>query len=107
VERYRAIWGIPVTAVIFVLLHQISYDLSPVVFVSGVMLWTTIGVLYHRSKSLYLVGVFHGTMNTLLNSLHFEASDTSSLLVNTLALCLTIVIALLKKRGAGVRTNPA
>lgn len=105
VERYRAIWGIPITAVVFVLLHQISYGLSPVVVVSGVMLWTTVGVLYHLSKSLYLVGVFHGTMNTLLNSLQYEAGDMSSLFVHALALCLAIIIALLNIRGSGIRAN--
>ena len=106
VERYRAIWGIPITAVVFVLLHQISYHLSPVVVISGVMLWTTVGVLYHLSKSLYLVGVFHGTMNTLLNSLHFETNDMSSLFVHALALGLAIVIVFFKIQGSGIRTNP-
>ena len=38
VERYRAIWGIFFTAVVFVLLHQISYRLSPIIILSGVML---------------------------------------------------------------------
>jgi membrane protease YdiL (CAAX protease family) len=50
VERYRAIWGILITAMIFVLLHQISYNLSPIIFLSGVMLWTAIGALYYLSK---------------------------------------------------------
>lgn len=106
VERYRAIWGILITAVVFVLLHQISYSLSPVIILSGVMLWTTIGSLYHWSKSLYLVSVFHGTMNTLLNTLHFEFSDFSSLVVHALMLLLVIIVALVKSRGSGIRLNP-
>jgi len=106
VKQYGAIWGVLATSVVFTLLHQISYRLSPVVILSGMMLWTTIGVLYHWSKSLYLVGVFHGTMNTLLNTLHFEAGDISSLVVHALALCLAIVVALVKMRGSGIRSNP-
>ena len=106
VKRYRAIWGVLATSVVFTLLHQISYRLSPVVMLSGVMLWTTIGALYHWSKSLYLVSVFHGTMNTLLNTLHFEVGDISSLVVHALVLCLVIVVALVKIRGSGIRSNP-
>jgi len=106
VKQYRAIWGVLATSVVFTLLHQISYRLSPVVILSGVMLWTTIGVLYHLSKSLYLVSVFHGTMNTLLNTLHFEVADISSLVVHALVLCLVIVVALVRIRGSGIRSNP-
>jgi membrane protease YdiL (CAAX protease family) len=106
VTQYGAIWGVLATSVVFTLLHQISYRLSPVVILSGVMLWTTMGALYYLSKSLYLVGVFHGTMNTLLNTLHFEAGDSSTLVVHTLALCLTLVVALVKRRGSDIRPNP-
>jgi membrane protease YdiL (CAAX protease family) len=106
VKQYGAIWGILATSVVFTLLHQISYSLSPVVILSGVMLWTAIGVLYHLSKSLYLVGVFHGTMNTLLNTLQFEVSDVSNLVVHALVLCLVIVVVLVKTRGSGIRSNP-
>jgi hypothetical protein len=70
------------------------------------MLWTTIGVIYHLSKSLYLVSVFHGTMNTLLNTLHFEVDDISSLAMHALVLCLVIVVALVKMRGSGIRSSP-
>ena len=106
VKQSGAIWGILATSVVFTLLHQISYSLSPVVILSGVMLWTAIGVLYHLSKSLYLVGVFHGTMNTLLNTLQFEVGDVTSLVVNALVLCVVIVVVLVKVRGSGIRSNP-
>jgi membrane protease YdiL (CAAX protease family) len=105
VRRFSVVWGILATSVLFTLLHQISYRLSPVIILSGVMLWTTIGVLYHLSNSLYLVGVFHGTMNTLLNSMNFEVADISSLFVHALALCLAIGIALFKIRSSGIRSN--
>jgi membrane protease YdiL (CAAX protease family) len=107
VERYRATWGILITAVVFVLLHQISYALSPVTILSGVMLWTTIGALYYLSKSLYLVVLFHGVMNTLLNTTNFEVGDTSSMAVHALALFLVIIVALVRSRVTGFRSNPA
>ena len=107
VKRYRAIWGVLAAAVIFTLLHQISYRLSPVTILSGVMLWTTMGALYLLSKSLYLVGMFHGVMNTLLNTLHFEVGDISSMVVHAFALLLVIGFAILRPRVSGSRSNPA
>jgi membrane protease YdiL (CAAX protease family) len=106
VERYRAIWGILITAVVFVLLHQISYGLSPVIILSGVMLWTTVGVLYHLSKSLYLVVIYHGLMNTLMNTLDIEAGDIASMIVHALALSLVIVVALVRSKGSGIHPKP-
>ena len=106
VERYSTIWGILITAVVFVLLHQISYSLSPILILSGVMLWTIVGILYHLSKSLYLVVILHGLMNALFNNVDFEFGDIGSLIVHALALSLVIVVALVKSRGSGIRPNP-
>jgi len=107
VKRYRAIWGVLAAAVIFTLLHQISYRLSPVTILSGVMLWTTMGALYLLSNSLYLVGMLHGVMNTLLNTLHFEVGDVSSMVVHAFALFLVIVVAIVRPRVSGSRSDPA
>ena len=107
VERYRAFWGILITAIVFVLLHQISYGLSPVIILSGVMLWVSIGVLYYLSKSLYLVVIMHGLMNTLLNTLLFEVSEISTMIVHALALLLVVVVVgFLRSRGSGIRQYP-
>ena len=106
VQQHGVIWGVLATSVVFTLLHHISYRLSPVVILSGVMLWTTIGILYHLSKSLYLVSVFHGTMNTLLNTLDFAVGDISGLVVHALMLCLATIVALVKIRGSAIRSNP-
>nr|MBN1229689.1 CPBP family intramembrane metalloprotease [Anaerolineae bacterium] len=106
VERYGATYGVTATAVIFVLLHQISYRLSPVIILSGVMLWITIGTLYHLSKSLYLVIIFHGMLNVFQNTLHVEVSDTSSMIVHSLALFLIIVFSLIWQRALSSRLNP-
>jgi membrane protease YdiL (CAAX protease family) len=106
VGRLGVIWGVLVAALVFTLLHQISYALSPVTLLSGLILWTTLGALYHLTKSLYLVGTFHGIMNMLMNTLSFEVGNVDALIVHVLALCLAIVIALFKIRGSGIRTNP-
>jgi membrane protease YdiL (CAAX protease family) len=106
VKRFGAIWGVLATATIFTLLHQISYRLSPVTILSGLMLWTAIGALYHISKSLYLVVMFHGLMNTLLNTFAFEVGDVASMIANALALTLVILVALTMPRVPGMRSSP-
>jgi membrane protease YdiL (CAAX protease family) len=105
IERYRAIWGILITAIVFVLLHQISYSLSPILILSGVMLWTTVGILYHWSKSLYLVIIFHGLTNALFNTLDFEFGDIGSLIVHAFVLSSVIIFALIRSRSTGIRRN--
>ncbi len=105
VERHRAIWGILITAVVFVLLHQVTYSLSPILILSGVMLWTTVGILYHLSKSLYFVVIFHGLMNALFNTFDFEFGDIVSLIVHAIALLLVFVVAFFRSRGSGIRLN--
>jgi membrane protease YdiL (CAAX protease family) len=107
VARFGVIWGVLATAVVFTLLHQISYRLSPVTVISGTMLWITIGALYHLSKSLYLVGMFHGVMNTLLNTLNSEVADISGMVVHALALFILIVVASLRIRLHHLRSNSA
>jgi membrane protease YdiL (CAAX protease family) len=98
VARFGAIWGLLIAAVVFTLLHQISYSLSPVTFLSGTMLWITVGALYHLSKSLYLVGTFHGILNILPNTLNLEVTDISGLVVHALALLILIAVWRLRPR---------
>jgi len=105
--RLGVVWGVLVTAVVFTLLHQISYKLSPVTALSGTMLWITIGALYHLSKSLYLVGMLHGVMNTLLNTLNSDVTDVGGMVVHALALLILIVVASLGMRQHHLRSSAA
>jgi membrane protease YdiL (CAAX protease family) len=88
IERYRAVWGILIGSIVFTLLHLPFHQLSPVTIFSGVILFAAVGALYHWSRSLYLVGMFHGVANILLNTLPFEASEVGGLIVHVLALLL-------------------
>lgn len=94
VERHGAIRGILICSIVFTLLHLLVRPLSPVDIISGVLLSATFGTLYYFSKSLYLVGMFHGVANVLLNTLSFEGSDAGGLIVNALVLLLVIVFGL-------------
>jgi membrane protease YdiL (CAAX protease family) len=107
VSRIGVIWGVLGTALAFTLLHQLSYQLSPITILSGVLLWTTFGALYYLSKSLYLVGIFHGMMNTLLNTINIEVGDIPVLIVHALALLALIISVRFNKRLMGAIANPA
>ena len=106
VERYGALWGILIASVTFTLVHIGFISLSFVTIISGVMLWVSIGTLYHWTKSLYLVGMFHGMANTLLNTLHFEGTEVGGLIVHAMALLLVITVAFRRSRASRVRSNP-
>jgi membrane protease YdiL (CAAX protease family) len=107
VSRIGVVWGVLSTALIFTLLHQLSYKLSLTTILSGILLWTTMGALYHLSKSLYLVGMFHGVMNTILNTVNFEVGDIAMLIAHALALLALIMFVLYNKRLMGNFSNPA
>jgi membrane protease YdiL (CAAX protease family) len=105
VERQGAPFGILIGSIIFTLLHLLGRPLSPATIFSGVILWAAVGTLYHWSKSVYLVGMFHGIMNSLLNVLPSERSETAGLIVHILLLLLTVVIFLRMSQSSSVLSN--
>lgn len=104
VERLGAVWGILIASVVFCSAHLVFMSLSPVTILSAVMLWAAIGTLYHWTKSLYLVGMFHGMANTLTNTLPLADSPVGGLLVHALALVL-VILAFRRSRASRVRAN--
>lgn len=107
VERYGALWGILIGSIVFTLLHLLVSPLSPVTILSGIILWAAVGTLYHWSRSLYLVGMFHGIANILLNTLSFKGSDTASLIVHALALLLILVIGRYREMSSHTHSDLA
>ncbi len=107
VERYGALRGILIGSIVFTLLHLLVSPLSPVTILSGIILWAAVGTLYHWSRSLYLVGMFHGISNILLNTLSFKVSDTASLTVHALALLSILVIGHYGEISSNTHSDPA
>ena len=107
INKIGVIWGVLGAAAIFTLLHQISYSLSLVTILSGILLWTTLGALYHLTQSLYLVGTFHALMNTMLNTLNLEVGDIPALIVHALALLTLVLFVRFKAGRRGNASNPA
>lgn len=105
VERYGAPCGILIGSVVFTLLHLMGRPLSPAAIFSGVILWLAVGALYYWSKSIYLVGMFHGVMNSLLNILPSDRSENSGFIVHTLLLLLIGVVGLRMSQSYSVLSN--
>ncbi len=107
VERHGVFRGILIGSIVFTVLHLLGRPLSPVTLLSGVILWAAVGTLYYWSQSLYLVGMFHAVMNTLLNVLPSDWPDAAGLIVHVLALALIALIGLHKSRLSPAPRNRA
>ena len=50
---------------VFVVLHGLVQSLTPISILTGLLLFLFIGLLYDKTKSLYLVGLLHAVLNFL------------------------------------------
>jgi len=65
VERYNTTVGILTVTIYFVLIHFIDRQLTLLWVIAGTLLFILISLLFHHTKSLYLVGAMHGMINYL------------------------------------------
>ena len=98
VESYGAKIGIPVVAVSFVFLHLLFNPLSPLEVLTGSILFLLVGLLYHMTKSLYLVGALHGTLNYIPVLLETWSQPSDRAIVYGLALGLLLLFTQLPRR---------
>jgi membrane protease YdiL (CAAX protease family) len=99
VESYGAQIGIPVVAVSFVLLHLLVSPLSPLELLTGSILFLFVGLLYHMTGSLYLVGALHGTLNYIPVLLGTWSQSSDRVIVYGLALGLVLLFTQLLRRN--------
>ena len=109
VEKLGASWGIVIGSVVFTLTHLLMRSLSLVQLASGVCLYIVVGLLYHRSQSLFLVGTVHGVLNVLPQVFDLWPPDVAGAIINAVAVLLTIAVAYprTKTRNAVSESWPA
>jgi membrane protease YdiL (CAAX protease family) len=100
VESYGSQIGIPVVAISFVLVHLLVRPLSPLEVLSGSLLFILVGLLYHMTGSLYLVGALHGTLNYIPALLGTWSQPLDRAIVYGLALGLVLLLAVRNKEQA-------
>ena len=66
VKVYGVTWGILLTSILFVLLHGFIRPMSVREILVGIVIFSFVGFLFHKSKSIFLITGMHGTGNFLL-----------------------------------------
>ena len=86
IKLYGTLLGIILTSIIFTLTHLLMMELSLVNILAGILLYISIGILYHCTKSLYLVAIIHAVLNILLQIFDFTPGDMETLIVHSIFL---------------------
>jgi len=92
INEYGRTFGIVLIAVIFVVFHGLVQTLTPIGILSGLLLFGFIGLLYDKTKSLYLVGVIHAALNFLPVLFDIMWSGLETGLMYGIALLLLILV---------------
>ena len=99
VENYGAIIGIPVVAVSFILIHLLFNPLSLIEILTGIVLFLLVGLLYHMTRSIYLVGALHGTLNYIPRLLETWSQPLDRAIVYGLTLGLVLLFSQVLRRN--------
>ena len=105
VENYGAIIGIPVVAVSFILIHLLFNPLSPIELLTGIILFLLVGLLFHMTRSIYLVGALHGTLNYIPRLLETWSQPLDRAIVYGLALGLVLLFSYVLRRNKIKKNN--
>ncbi|MFW9833155.1 MAG: lysostaphin resistance A-like protein [Candidatus Thorarchaeota archaeon] len=92
VEEYGRIFGIAAVTLVFVIFHGLVQPLTPIGILSGCLLFSFIGLLYERTKSLYLVGVIHVVLNFLPVLFNIAWQGLETAITNGIALLILILV---------------
>ncbi|KYK25026.1 hypothetical protein AYK25_05695 [Thermoplasmatales archaeon SM1-50] len=99
VENYGTIIGISVVAVTFVLIHLLVNPLSALEVLTGSILFLLVGFLYYITRSIFLVGSLHGTLNYIPILLNTWSQPLDRAIVYGLALGLVLLFSQLLGRN--------
>ncbi len=105
VDNYGAIIGIPVVAISFILIHLLFNPLSPIEILTGIILFLLVGLLYHMTRSIYLVGALHGTLNYIPRLLETWSQPLDRAIVYGLTLGLVLLYSQVLRRNKIKKNN--
>ena len=93
VEEYGRLFGILAVTVVFVILHGLVQTVTPMGIISGLFLFSFIGLLYEQTRSLYLVSVMHAVLNFLPILFNIEWQGLETTITYCIALILSILVS--------------
>ena len=92
VDEYGRLFGIVSVTIVFVLFHGLVQTLTPIGIISGLLLFSFIGLLYEKTRSLYLVGVIHAVLNFLPILFNISWQGQENVITYGIALVLLILL---------------
>ncbi len=92
VEEYGRLFGIISVTLVFVIFHGLVQTLTPIGIISGFLLFCFIGLLYEKTRSLYLVGVTHAVLNFLPILFNISLQGLENIITYGIALFLLIIL---------------
>lgn len=92
IAHFKPGMGVVLTALCFVPLHLLTQQMSLTTLISGLLLWFAMGALYYCTRSLFLVGTLHATLNTLPILFNIQVNSMASLIVHALAIMVVLVL---------------
>jgi membrane protease YdiL (CAAX protease family) len=105
IDRHGLWLGILLASTSFVLLHLLIARFTIIALLAGILLACFLGILYVWTDSVFLVGILHASLNLAPRLLGIWPTDTSLLIVHSLALVIVIVLYLCFAEAARARSK--
>jgi len=99
VKEHGRLIGVIAVTVVFVIFHGLVQTLTPANIVTGILLFSFIGLLYDMTKSVYFVSMIHATLNFLPTLFNVWWQGLEAITVYGIALVsLSLLILYFEKR---------
>ncbi|MFX1580431.1 MAG: lysostaphin resistance A-like protein [Promethearchaeota archaeon] len=92
VEEYGRLFGILAITLVFVIFHGLVQTLTLIGTISGLLIFGFIGLLYEKTRSLYLVGVIHTALNFLPVLFNISWQGLETVIIYGIALVLLVLL---------------
>ncbi|MFW9966950.1 MAG: lysostaphin resistance A-like protein [Candidatus Thorarchaeota archaeon] len=99
VEEYGRLAGVMSVTIVFVVFHGLVQTLTLYGILTGLLLFSFIGLLYDKTRSLYLVGVIHAVLNFLPALFNTWWQGLEAIITYGIALALLVLLTLRSEQG--------
>ncbi len=99
VEEHGKLFGIMGITIIFVIFHGLVQTLTPLGIITGLLLFSFIGLLYEKTRSLYFVSAAHAVLNFLPILFDISFQGFENIITYGIALVLLLLLFRLTKQS--------
>ena len=105
VEEYGRLAGVMAVTIVFVVFHGLVQTLTLNGILTGLLLFSFIGLLYDNTRSLYLVGVIHAVLNFLPALFNTWWQGLEAIITYGIALALLVLLTRRSEQGVELVNN--